>query len=103
MEAMIWIGRANTPQGPMGASQQSIPPVVDAPQSLYARNGLPDLMQSQQWNLLPPSGPGVDMFSPSFDLYNSDFLAGPIDLIQNDINHGFLDIDGWDYGRVGTA
>ncbi|KPI35905.1 uncharacterized protein AB675_10409 [Cyphellophora attinorum] len=74
----------------------------NARQSFYPHNVLPDLMQSQQWNLIPPGGPGVDMFSPAFDLYNSELLAanGSVDLTQNEITSGFLDIDGWDFGPM---
>jgi hypothetical protein len=56
-------------------------------------------MQSQQWNLLPPGGPIADDFSPSFALDNLEPLGGngTMDWIESDLNHGLLDIDGWDY------
>ena len=62
-------------------------------------------MQSQQWNLLPPAGPGVDMFSPSFALDSLGVLAGhsAADTNQSEIDFGFLDIDGWDYGSMGLS
>jgi hypothetical protein len=59
-------------------------------------------MQSQQWNLLPPSGPGIDMFSPSFALNNLGALSGSsaTDVMQSDFDLEFIDINGWDYGSV---
>jgi hypothetical protein len=65
-------------------------------------NGLPDLMQSQQWNLIPPNDPGVDMFSPSFASGSLDPSAWNEtgDLIGGDFRYGLLDIDGWDYVPV---
>ena len=84
---------------PVGASQRiPMPTNSSAAQAAYRRNGLPDLMQSQQWNLLPPGGPGVDMFSPYFALDNLEPMAGAgtTDLMQSEIDHEFLDIDGWE-------
>jgi hypothetical protein len=63
------------------------------------------MMQSQQWNLLPPSGPGIDMFSPSVTLDSMITLAGSCmtDLMQSDGDLEFLDIDGWDYHSMNLS
>lgn len=56
-------------------------------------------MQSQQWNLLPPSGAGFDIFSSAFDLDSLEPIAGSSteDLMYSSFDHGLLDIDGWDH------
>lgn len=62
-------------------------------------------MQSQQWNLLPPSGPSIDTLSPSFALNGLGALpaGGATDVMQSDFDLGFLDIDGWDYGSMSLS
>lgn len=62
-------------------------------------------MQSQQWNLLPPSGPSIDAFSPAFDLKGLGTLAGggATDIMQSDSDLGSLGIDGWDYGTMSLS
>jgi hypothetical protein len=62
-------------------------------------------MQSQQWNLLPPSGPGMDIFSPSFTLSNLEGLAesSATDVMHSDFDLEFTDIDGWDYGSMNLS
>jgi hypothetical protein len=62
------------------------------------------MMQSQQWNLLPPSGPGIEMFSPSVTLDSMRTLAGSTaDVMQSDCDLEFLDIDGWDYSSMNLS
>lgn len=75
-----------------------ITPVSNSALPTYRRTDLPDLMQSEQWNLLPPEGAGIEMFSPTFDLHNSDLFASSsaIDVMQDDLAHGFIDIGGWE-------
>lgn len=84
---------------PVEVSHTAALPTNSSAQSTYRRNALPDLMQSQQWNLLPPGGPDADIFSPSFALDDLEPLreSDTMDLVEFDLNHGFLDIDGWDY------
>jgi hypothetical protein len=62
-------------------------------------DGLAGLMQSQQWNLIPPAGPGIDMFSPSFALdgFGTSGWHGGEFTNEADFRYGLLDIDGWDY------
>ncbi|KAK5062508.1 hypothetical protein LTR84_004581 [Exophiala bonariae] len=90
--------------GPVETSQQKVLPTISTQPSVK-RNDLPDLMQSQQWNLLPPSGPGIDMFSPSFTLSNLEALAdsSATDVMQSDFDLEFVDIDGWDYGTMNLS
>lgn len=75
---------------------------TDPARSTIRRNGLPDLMQSQQWNLLPPSESSIDNFSPSLALNSLGNLTGcgATNVIQSDFDLGLLDIDGWDYGSM---
>lgn len=62
-------------------------------------------MQSQQWNLLPPSGSSIDTFSPSFALNGLGTLTGcgATNVMQSDFDLRLLDIDGWDYGSMSLS
>jgi hypothetical protein len=62
-------------------------------------------MQSQQWNLLPPSGSGIDMFSPSFALNSLGDMVGSssTDVMQSDFDIEFMDIEGWNYESMSLS
>ncbi|KAK4498842.1 hypothetical protein PRZ48_009352 [Zasmidium cellare] len=93
-------GKETTDLGIGQTPQQETNSAFDNPGQAPARPELSDLMQSQQWNLLPPETNTMGPLPPFLDPDQVESLIEPemTDFMAIDSSFDWLDIDGWDGG-----